>query len=302
MQLVFLRSATYSETDAIEKINPHLTKANLKAVPKGAACATRQPWETCSDYLSLFSGLTFEADTTNGFTFIGTTDRGLNVDCKDFKDFSATSTVWKAAYDTVVLPESNGALPGQSFPVPKFTPTFFKVQLDSSTGKLSVGQFCNLKKTNGVRVNGLSNVLGIDPYPYRATCASGPMGFNQGGLDVEDIQIVYGRDHLAIVDEYGPSIAIVKGFGAGTSCGEVVARYVPTDSTLRAKKTGYPIFKVLPAVFGTRRMNRGFENLAISADGKSVIAIIQSPLVRLYDSLVERICNPATMCCSSRIF
>ena len=259
-----------------------MTKGDLKGIPSGAACATRKPWETCSDYLSLFSGIAVEADTTNGFSFVGLTDRGPNIDCKDFSDFSKTSAEWKTVFDTVVLPESVGALAGQSFPLPKFSPSFFKVQMDTATQKLTVGQSCNLKKTNGAHVSGLGNLVGIDPYPYKATCAAGPIAYNQGGLDTEDIQIVPGRDHFVIVEEYTPSIAIVKGFGAGVSCGEVIARYVPTNSTLNPKKTGYPIFKVLPAALSMRRSNRGMENLAVSADGNTLIAMLQSPLVRLY--------------------
>jgi hypothetical protein len=37
----------------------------------------------------------------------------------------------------------------------------------------------------------------------------------------------------------------------------VVARYVPVDSGLSSEEAGYPIIKILPAVFSLRRDNRG---------------------------------------------
>jgi hypothetical protein len=42
----------------------------------------------------------------------------------------------------------------------------------------------------------------------------------QGGIDSEDIQPIPGRNHFAIVDEYNPSIAIVRGFPYGRTCGQ----------------------------------------------------------------------------------
>ena len=42
---------------------------------------------------------------------------------------------------------------------------------------------------------------------------------------------------------------------------------------------GYPVTDSLPAVLGERQQNRGFESLAISADGQTLYAAMQSPLV-----------------------
>ena len=41
---------------------------------------------------------------------------------------------------------------------------------------------------------------------------------------------------------------------------------------------GYPIKKILPKSWSQRRKNRGLENVAVSPDGKTVIAIMQSAM------------------------
>jgi hypothetical protein len=59
--------------------------------------------------------------------------------------------------------------------------------------------------------------------------------------------------------------------------GKVLKRYIPEDITLQ--DTDYPITKVLPAIYGKRKINRGFEGIALSTDEKIVYLVLQSPLL-----------------------
>jgi alkaline phosphatase len=71
----------------------------------------------------------------------------------------------------------------------------------------------------------------------------------------------------------------------------VLARYVPESKPLPG--ASYPVKPILPAVFAQRRPNHGFESIAVSSDGRTVYAILQSPMgeedkKRFRDSRVVR--------------
>jgi hypothetical protein len=152
-------SATGEFTDGLRKINPFLSSSELKAVPSGAtACADRKPWESCSQYVSLFSGkpgvrsrfhrsaararrhhacpiragthrslllgagLAVHSTLGGGYTFLGMTDRGPNVECSDFEGEAEDdpTSEWKEALDTTVIPASLDN--GYGFPVSARSP------------------------------------------------------------------------------------------------------------------------------------------------------------------------------------
>ena len=41
---------------------------------------------------------------------------------------------------------------------------------------------------------------------------------------------------------------------------------------------GYPVKNILPDVYTQRRVNRGFENVSLSGDGKTAWVTLQSPM------------------------
>jgi alkaline phosphatase len=71
-------------------------------------------------------------------------------------------------------------------------------------------------------------------------------------------------------EEYSPSILVVA------TNGRVLMRYTPTSKPL--PKATYPVKAILPEIFAHRRDNKGFENLALSADGKFAYALLQTPM------------------------
>jgi hypothetical protein len=50
--------------------------------------------------------------------------------------------------------------------------------------------------------------------------------------------------------------------------GKVLKRYVPEGLDLQG--TDYPVVKPLPAIYGKRKINRGFEGIALSTDEKTL--------------------------------
>ena len=75
-----------------------------------------------------------------------------------------------------------------------------------------------------------------------------------------------------IAEEYGPSLLRVDREG------RVLVRWVPHGIGPSFDGASYPVLEVLPAIAAARKLNRGFEAIAASADGSSLFVAFQSPL------------------------
>ena len=166
----------------------------------------------------------------------------------------------------------NGDNP-RTFPVPDFTPFIMKVT--ANEGSLSILQAIPItglgNSANGV--TGLPNSL--PPRDEESFDCSGTIQLtpNPHGLDTEGI--VHTREgDFWIVEEYGPSILKVD------SHGKVLKRFLPKDLNLGI--TDYAVDNSslsIPSIFGDKRkINRGFEGIAISPDENSLYVVLQSPL------------------------
>jgi hypothetical protein len=91
------------------------------------------------------------------------------------------------------------------------------------------------------------------------------------GADTEGLAVAPDGDFW-VADEYGPSLFQIAPDGV------VRRRLVPAGSEDWFLGADYPVEAVLPAIATRRRLNRGFEGLAISEDGRWLFAIFQSPL------------------------
>lgn len=154
----------------------------------------------------------------------------------------------------------------RTFPVPDFDPAILRVKVDGKA--LSIARTIPITTASGDPVTGLPDQEGRDekPFDFRA---EKPLPINPSGLDVEGlVQAPDGSFWLS--EEYSPSLLHVS------ADGEVLARYVPEG--LGLKGAGYPVREALPGVLLARKVNRGFESLAISPDGKRLAVALQSPL------------------------
>lgn len=153
----------------------------------------------------------------------------------------------------------------RTFPVPGFDPAIVKVKVAGK--KLKVVDEIPITTRHGKPVTGLSNQESRDELPYTYD-ASTRLPLNPNGLDTEGIVRAYDGTFW-LVDEYSPSLVHVS------SHGQVLARYVPKGLNLQG--ADYPVIESLPAIFLTRKVNRGFEGLAQLPGGDLVLAL-QSPL------------------------
>ncbi|GGN42730.1 esterase-like activity of phytase family protein [Streptomyces fuscichromogenes] len=153
----------------------------------------------------------------------------------------------------------------RTFPVPGFDPAIVKIRVCGDA--IEVIDAIPVTTSSGKAVTGLSDQAGRDeaPYSYDAKTA---LSYNPNGLDTEGI-VRAADGTFWLVDEYGPSLVHVS------TRGKVLARYVPKG--LHLTGADYPVVEALPSVFLHRKVNRGFEGLALLPGGDLVMAL-QSPL------------------------
>jgi len=155
----------------------------------------------------------------------------------------------------------------RTFWVPEFDPTIVRVKTEGKAIKILeaipiVGQ-------SGKPVTGLPNLKDVDEAPYNYS-AQELLPLNPNGLDTEGLVRTTAGDFW-IGEEYSPSILHVD------RTGKIIKRYIPEGLPLEG--TDYPVAKVLPSIYGKRKINRGFEGIALSGDEKTLYLVLQSPLL-----------------------
>ena len=96
-----------------------------------------------------------------------------------------------------------------------------------------------------------------------------PIAADPSGLDSEGI-VALADGGFLVSDEFGPSLARID------AAGRVQARFVPEK--LRLDGASYPVHACLPAIASARQLNRGFEAVTMSGDGRWLFLAFQSPL------------------------
>lgn len=153
----------------------------------------------------------------------------------------------------------------RTFPVPGFDPAIVRIRVEGK--RIEVLDSLPLTTRSGNAVTGLANQASRDEAPYTFD-AQTPLAYNPNGLDTEGI-VRAADGSFWLVDEYGPSLVHVS------SRGRVLTRYVPQG--LRLEGADYRVVEALPGVLLHRKINRGFEGLALLPGGDLVLAV-QSPL------------------------
>jgi hypothetical protein len=137
----------------------------------------------------------------------------------------------------------------------------FKLDIDPNTG--AIGNF-QVLHTLIFRQGGAA----LDGF---APDVAGPLGvaFDPEGLVVHPL-----TGHLLVSDEYGPSLLEIN------RAGQVVRRYeTPANLLPRNAATGVVNHASDSGNDAGKRSNRGFEGLAISPDGRTVYAMLQSAML-----------------------
>lgn len=151
-------------------------------------------------------------------------------------------------------------------PRPDIGPTI--VELSLKDGEVSFVRALPLRTATGKLVSGLPLPGGGEAEMEPTFDLAGRLLPADGGADTEGLVALKDGGFWA-ADEYGPSLMRIDPQGV------VTARWVPEGVVGNCDP---PLSPILPALAGRRRLNRGFEALAISADEAWLYAAFQSPL------------------------
>jgi Esterase-like activity of phytase len=208
--------------------------------------------------LGLGSGLSQRAGDPKG-TIWAIADRGPNLKIKPAIE----------RYGLVHLKPLSKVDGAKIMPRPQIGPTICQLKLDGDTVRL-VRQL-PLRGVSGRPISGLPIPIGTADVEPAFDISGVALGSDPSGADTEAI-VALSDGTFWIGDEYGPSLLHVD------RNGQVLQRWVPKGLETALKGADYDIKPVLPAIALRRRINRGFEAVAVSRDERWLYLVFQSPL------------------------
>lgn len=155
-------------------------------------------------------------------------------------------------------------------PRPAIGPMLAQLRVDGDT--VTCLQVLPLRDATGATFDGLPGPGGDMAAMEPAFDLSGAaLGHSLAGGDTEGVAAL-ADGTFRVAEEYGPSILVVAADGV------VEARWVPEGEGSALAGAAYRVEAVLPTLSARRRLNRGFEALALSPDETRLHVFLQSPL------------------------
>jgi hypothetical protein len=226
---------------------------------------------------NVFGGLGSGFTYAGGNTYLALPDRGPNA--TPYNPLVDDTTSYIARFQTVQLniaPSGGGPLPLT------VTPTLTGTTLLSSPTPLNYGTGAGLgNKIDGVTPIGSGapaiNTPTANYYTGRSDNfgAGGSGNPNNGRFDPESIRVSPDGKSVFISDEYGP---YVKQFDRGT--GQLIKNFTLPDNLNVANVSAQGALEMAPNNTSGRVSNKGMEGLAITPDGKTLVGIMQAPLIQ----------------------
>ncbi|MBR0725462.1 esterase-like activity of phytase family protein [Bradyrhizobium manausense] len=217
------------------------------------------------------SGITY----AGGNTFYALPDRGPNATPYNSKVDDTVSYI--SRYQTVNM--SLTATPGGSLPY-SLTPTLTKTTLLSSSAPLTYGTGAGLgNKIDGTPLGSGAPAQNTSS-TYYFTGRSDNFGPGNSGnpsnarLDPESIRVSPDGKSVYVSDEYGP---YVRQFDNST--GKLVQTFT-LPSNLDVSKLSPVGSTEISGNTSGRTANKGMEGLALTPDGKTLVGIMQAPLIQ----------------------
>jgi Esterase-like activity of phytase len=241
-------TAPIGQAPRVERLEWHDPLLAELPMPKGTMRLTR----------SLTSGLTRAPGDPEG-VFWGVGDRGPNI-----KPGAALER-----YGLAALATHAGTDGAKVMPLPATGPALARFRIAGAAVRLDA--VAPLTTPAGTTLTGL-------PLPIPAQESEPALGLDGKALgcdpDGADTEGIAGRGDgkFWIAEEYGPSLLLVG------RDGRAEARHVPCGTARYFAASDIPTIESLPALALARKLNRGFEALALSPDGAILYAAFQSPL------------------------
>lgn len=166
---------------------------------------------------------------------------------------------------------------GKIFPIPHFSPSIYKLQV--TPGAFHVLEILQIKDKQGVPLPGAS----IPAIEQAFNAAGAMIPGHPEAVDSEALVRLANGDFW-VASEYGPDLLRLG--PDGRILDRLVPKGLPDPSgpggTLPPRIPGK---ENLPDYYNFRRLNRGFESIAVSPDEKFLYTIIQSPLEKRISSV-----------------
>ncbi|MEY2341710.1 esterase-like activity of phytase family protein [Acidithiobacillus sp. IBUN Pt1247-S3] len=194
--------------------------------------------------------------------FYSVSDRGPNIPC----DKSGKVLGKEVCHEPEVI-----------FPVPGYAPSIYPLTIANGKVALS-GEPIPLHAANGEKLTGLPPQLPNGEKPIDAQLQALP--FSANGVDTECITALT-KGGFWIGEEYGPSLLRVSPDGT------VQERLVPKGTAQFYQGSAVPVRAVLPPLLARRKLNRGFEGMALAPDQKLLFVALQSPLANPNDEVAK---------------
>lgn len=205
--------------------------------------------------LGIGSGLGCRPGDTSG-RFWGIGDRGPNLKISEAID----------DYGLTALEPLRGLRGAKVLPAPHIGPTLAELQV--SGDRVELLRSLPLRMPNGEVVSGRALPAGHQAEMEPAFDVEGVrLAPDPAGADTESVAVL-ADGSFWVGEEYGPSLIKVDAEGV------VRRRWTPTGVAASGGEA------LLPARAAERRMNRGFEGLAVSPDGRWLYVAFQSALAR----------------------
>lgn len=244
-------SVAATQTHALGQVAVSITRHQLQADSKFYVPYEGGNEKTRADFPQGFlpaygSGLAFKGLAPDGtLEFYAITDRGPNGDGPN-------------------APSGGSGALGISkvFPAPSFAPSFGLVTVGRNGAVLQSSTPLKLdasRKLSGLPPRSGPGATGETPLTDQYLYDAAKADFDANGLDPESLVLDKARNALWASDEYGPFLVRIN-----VTTGVVEKKYGPGNG--------------LPAVFASRRANRGMEGLALDAASGRLHGFLQSPI------------------------
>ncbi len=255
-----------SSLDEIEKLSPVLLNEEVIDVNEFLERVSFMGTKILSLDVGVGSGA-FHFRDDNSDEFYTITDRGPNLACNESKQVLDIENFCK---------DDNGRLDeeGKIFPVPSFTPTIYKFNIDVGGvfgTKYEIIESITLKDRDDNPISGLPNPLQVTTTENAYDKNGNKLDFDPEGVDTEAI-VKLSNGTFWLAEEYGPSLIHVA------ANGRILERIVPAGVEADLASANYRIIGALPAILKKRPLNRGIESLAVSPDEDFLYFMMESPL------------------------
>ena len=157
------------------------------------------------------------------------------------------------------------------YPTPDYTPSIYRLELDTATGSFSVKDVIALKTASGKAITGLLNPQNVASTDQGLDAEGNKLPFDANTIDAEGL-VKLSDGSFWIGEEMGPSVLHVA------ADGRIVKRILPADALDDYKDADTEIVGGLPAILSKRHKNRGIESMAVSPDEKFLYFMLQNPL------------------------